>query len=83
MFYPPIAALDEAFKLHEMCNRYRMSAKQVDLARAFGVKEHLIMPEPEPLPPPELFPKRIGWVVRNQDGTRTVDAMAWGIYLVK
>jgi len=56
-----------------------MSAKQVELARAFGVPEHLIMPEPEPLPPPELFPKRIGWVVRNEGGTRTLDAMAWGI----
>jgi len=51
-----------------MCNRYRMSAKQADLAKAFGLPEHLIMPEPEPLPPPELFPERIGWVVRKEGG---------------
>lgn len=62
-----------------MCNRYRMSAEQVNLARAFGVPEHLIMPEPEPLSPPELFPKRIGWIVRNVDGARTLDTKAWGI----
>jgi putative SOS response-associated peptidase YedK len=61
-----------------MCNRYRMSAKQVELARAFGVPEHLIMPEPEPLPPPELFPKRIGWVVRKEGGTQVLDMMTWG-----
>jgi putative SOS response-associated peptidase YedK len=64
-----------------MCNRYRMSAKQVELARHFGVPEHLIMPEPEPLPPPELFPKRTGWVVRQQDGVWTLEAMHWGVPL--
>jgi len=62
-----------------MCNRYRMSAKQVEVARAFGVPEHLIMPEPEPLPPPELFPKRIGWVVRQDGGARILEAMHWGV----
>jgi len=62
-----------------MCNRYRMSAKQVEMARHFGVPEHLIMPEPVPLPPPELFPKRIAWIVRNVDGMRTLDTKAWGI----
>jgi putative SOS response-associated peptidase YedK len=61
-----------------MCNRYRMSAKQVELARKFGIPPELIMPEPEPLPPPELFPKRIGWVVRNQNGARILDVMRWG-----
>jgi len=37
------------------------------------------MPEPEPLPPPELFPKRIGWIVRQVDGARTLDTKTWGI----
>jgi putative SOS response-associated peptidase YedK len=61
-----------------MCNRYRMSAKQVELAQRFGVDPKLIMPEPDPLPPPELFPKRVGWVVRKQDGERVLDTMRWG-----
>lgn len=61
-----------------MCNRYRMSAKQVDVARAFGISEHLIMPEPTPLPPPELFPKRIGWIVRKEGGAKMLDTATWG-----
>ena len=61
-----------------MCNRYRMSAKQEDLALRFGVDEALILPEPDPLPPPELFPRRIGWVVREDAGRRMLDTMRWG-----
>ena len=61
-----------------MCNRYRMSAKQAELAIQFGIDPALIMPEPGPLPPPELFPKRMAWVVRKQDGSRTLDTMTWG-----
>jgi putative SOS response-associated peptidase YedK len=38
----------------------------------------LIMPEPERLPPPELFPKRLGWVVRKEGGARVLDVMSWG-----
>lgn len=55
-----------------------MSAKQVEVAIAFGVDPALIMPEPERLPPPELFPKRAGWVVRKEDGVRILDIMTWG-----
>jgi putative SOS response-associated peptidase YedK len=61
-----------------MCNRYRMSAKQAELAQRFGIDPALIMPEPEPLPPPELFPKRTGWVVRQEGGARVLDTMTWG-----
>jgi putative SOS response-associated peptidase YedK len=61
-----------------MCNRYRMSAKQAELAIRFGIDPALIMPEPEPLPPPELFPRRLGWVVRKEGGTRVLDTMTWG-----
>ncbi|TFI57754.1 DUF159 family protein [Sphingomonas parva] len=61
-----------------MCNRYRMTAKQQELALRFGIDPALIMPEPEPLPPPELFPKRIGWVVRKEEGRRVLDTMTWG-----
>jgi putative SOS response-associated peptidase YedK len=61
-----------------MCNRYRMSAKQAEVAIEFGIDPALIMPEPERLPPPELFPKRDGWVVRKQDRALTLDVMTWG-----
>lgn len=55
-----------------------MSAKQAEVAIAFGIDPALIMPEPERLPPPELFPKRHGWVVRKEAGTRVLDVMTWG-----
>lgn len=61
-----------------MCNRYRMTAKQAELALRFGIAPELILPEPERLPPPELFPKRLAWVVRKQDGARALDLMTWG-----
>ena len=63
-----------------MCNRYRMSAKQLELARRFGVDVSNLHPE-EQLPPPELFPKRIGWVVRQDGGSRILDMMQWGVPL--
>ncbi len=55
-----------------------MTAKQADVAIRFGIDPALIMPEPERLPPPELFPKRMGWVVRMEDGSRRLDVMRWG-----
>jgi putative SOS response-associated peptidase YedK len=58
-----------------MCNRYRVSAKQAELAKKFGFE---LTPEPERLPPPELFPKRLGWVVRKQNGSLILDVMTWG-----
>ena len=62
-----------------MCNRYRVTAKQMEIARQFGFPVDKLMPEPEPLPPPELFPRKNGWIVRNQDGERSLDVMKWGI----
>jgi len=41
-----------------MCNRYRVTAKQIEIARQFGFDIGRLMPEPDALPPPELFPKR-------------------------
>ncbi len=55
-----------------------MSAKQAEVASHFGIDPALIMPEPGPLPPPELFPKRSAYVVRDDDGVRTLDIMRWG-----
>lgn len=63
-----------------MCNRYRMTAKELELAAAFGVDVSKLLPE-EQIPPPELFPKRIGWVVRQEGGQRVLDAMQWGVPL--
>ncbi|MEG3175516.1 SOS response-associated peptidase family protein [Sphingomonas sp. RB3P16] len=60
-----------------MCNRYRMTANQVELAARYGIVAPY-GPEPERIPPPELFPKTASWIVRHRDGARTLDAMAWG-----
>jgi putative SOS response-associated peptidase YedK len=62
-----------------MCNRYRVSAKQLELAKTYGVDPDRLMPDPDPLPPPELFPKRTGWIVRKHDEALTLEAMKWGI----
>jgi len=64
-----------------MCNRFRVTAKQAELAIRYGVDPADLMPEPERLPPPELFPKRDGWVVRRENGRRSLDVMRWGVPL--
>jgi hypothetical protein len=43
-----------------MCNRFRVTAKQLDLATRCGVDPADLMPDPERLPPPELFLKKAG-----------------------
>lgn len=58
-----------------MCNRYRMSASRIEMLSRYGVEAFL---EPETLPPPELFPKKPAYVIRQQDRTRIADVMAWG-----
>lgn len=58
-----------------MCNRYRMTASRVETLARFGVN---VEPDPERLPPPELFPKRPAYVVREHDGARVLDIMTWG-----
>jgi putative SOS response-associated peptidase YedK len=55
-----------------------MTAGRAELALRFGVDSELIMPEPERLPPPELFPKRGAYVVREEAGERVLDVMSWG-----
>ena len=59
-----------------MCNRYRMSAKQAELARRYGVQP--FYPEDATYPPPELFPDKPAWVVRELDSARVLDTMTWG-----
>lgn len=59
-----------------MCNRYRMTAKQAELALRYGTT----VPYPEDLtiPPPELFPDKPAYVVRAEDGERRLDVVRWG-----
>lgn len=59
-----------------MCNRYRMTAAQAELATRYGAGP--IYPPDLDLPPPELFPKRPAFIVREQDGARGLDIMRWG-----
>lgn len=59
-----------------MCNRFRLSAKDAELARRYGAD---ISPERGKLPPPELFPRKPAWVIRSIDGTRVGDVMEWGV----
>jgi putative SOS response-associated peptidase YedK len=60
-----------------MSNRYRMTAKEAAVARACGF-EPAYAPDKTYPPPAEIFPKRLGLVVREQDGTRFFDRMIWG-----
>lgn len=59
-----------------MCNRYRMTAGRRAIAERYGLK---VEPEHETLPPPELFPKRPAWIVRESDGVWQADVARWGI----
>lgn len=59
-----------------MCNRYRMTAAQAELATRYGVA--VPFPPDLTIPPPELFPKRAAWVVREEAGQRALDVMTWG-----
>ncbi|HEV2816721.1 MAG TPA: SOS response-associated peptidase family protein [Allosphingosinicella sp.] len=59
-----------------MCNRYRVTAARAEVAARFGVK---LIPDADTLPPPELFPKRPAWIVREVEGGRQMDVMQWGV----
>lgn len=59
-----------------MCNRYRMTASQAEIAARYGIA--LPYPDDLTIPPPELFPKRPAYVVRDEAGRRALDLMAWG-----
>jgi putative SOS response-associated peptidase YedK len=56
-----------------------MTAKQAELAARFGMASPY--PEDVTVPPPELFPKRLGWVVRQEGAGRRLDVMQWGVPL--
>jgi putative SOS response-associated peptidase YedK len=44
-----------------MCNRYRMTAKQAELAARFGMSRSTL----RKLPAAQAVPKRMRWVVRQ------------------
>jgi len=52
-----------------------MSASRSDLLARYGIK---VEPPFETWPVGELFPKRIGYVVRNESGARVLDVATWG-----
>lgn len=58
-----------------MCNRYRMSAKEAEIVATFGV----YVPPDYSAPSGELFPKRLGLVLRRGDEPLTTDVMSWGL----
>lgn len=64
---------------NSMCNRYRVTANQAELATRYGIA--LPFPPDEQAPPPELFPKKPAYVVRHEEGARLLDVMMWGVPL--
>lgn len=59
-----------------MCNRYRMTTDQTGLERVYGIDAPYAGSVDQP--PVELFPKRMAWVVRKENGKRRIDVMDWG-----
>lgn len=59
-----------------MRNRFRMTAKQAELAARYGIDP--IYPEDATFPPPELFPKKSAYVVREELGRPRLEVMGWG-----
>jgi putative SOS response-associated peptidase YedK len=57
-----------------MCNRYRQVKTREDLSRIFEARPIADRPEPAS----ELFPKRLGAVIRKEAGERVLDVMSWG-----
>jgi putative SOS response-associated peptidase YedK len=58
-----------------LCNRYRMSASRQELLARYGIK---VEPPFETWPVGELFPKRIGAIVRSEGEERVLDLASWG-----
>lgn len=53
-----------------------MTASRLEVAKRYGI--NVPADEHDNLPPPELFPKKPAWVVRNVEGEPVIDMMAWG-----
>ena len=59
-----------------MCNRFRMTASQAEVAASYGVAP--IYPEDVTIPPPELLPGKPAWVVRETLSRRSFAVMTLG-----
>jgi putative SOS response-associated peptidase YedK len=59
-----------------MCNLYTVRKSAFEVARHFGVDDPLQTNAPE-----EVYPGTPGMVVRDEDGTRVLQSMAWGFPL--
>jgi putative SOS response-associated peptidase YedK len=59
-----------------MCNHYRVTKDQAALVQAYGIDAPYT--GVGDLPSPDLFPKRLAWVVRQIEGKRQLDVMGWG-----
>lgn len=62
--------------MHSVCNRYRMTEAQIALAERYGVA--VPFPPDLTVPPPELFPEKLAYTVRDTDVGRTLGVMTWG-----
>lgn len=62
-----------------MCNRFRMTARERDLAERYGTAAPA---DDLTFPGGELFPKSPAWVVRAKGKRRRLDIMNWGFPLV-
>ncbi len=58
-----------------MCNRYRLAADTHAILIAMGAEP---LGEHDRLPPPEVFPKRLGWIVRHAGARRVTEPICWG-----
>ena len=62
-----------------MCNRYRLSVKQRELAIRYGIEPEFAADETyEPGKLEELFPDRPARGVRGEEYRRVLDTMRWG-----
>lgn len=57
-----------------MCNLYTTARSRQELARLFNAQMPFDLPELAG----DIYPKKMGYVVRLQDGARILDAMQWG-----
>ena len=55
---------------------YRKTKAQIALTARYGVEAPF--PPDHTIPPLELFPDKPAYVMRQQDGSRTLDVMRWG-----
>lgn len=58
-----------------MCNRYTLSVPAASLFPRYNATQPTT---PVAAPAPELFPSKPAYVVRDADGVRIIDVMAWG-----